>query len=205
MLIDSCASGGRRNDVETLRRAVPLTRSDYLLEPAEPISQQMQTYGMALWIPYFGTGVSGTDAYTFRSQMTPAIVTTWDLRRNDLDVSMIRSLVEQWRTIAGDYLGDFFPLTSYSLEKDVWAAMQFGQPDASHGFMVAYRRSGSLYEKAVFKLRGLKPDRTYEIINVDATEKLTKSGQDLMTVGVSIELKHAPESSLVMYRQLNRQ
>jgi hypothetical protein len=28
MLIDSCASGGRRNDLETLRRAVPLLQSD---------------------------------------------------------------------------------------------------------------------------------------------------------------------------------
>jgi alpha-galactosidase len=27
--IDSCASGGRRNDLETMRRAVPLWRSDY--------------------------------------------------------------------------------------------------------------------------------------------------------------------------------
>ena len=33
MLIDTCASGGRRNDIETLRRAVPLLRSDWLLEP----------------------------------------------------------------------------------------------------------------------------------------------------------------------------
>jgi alpha-galactosidase len=33
MLIDSCASGGRRNDLETLRRAVPLLRSDYIMEP----------------------------------------------------------------------------------------------------------------------------------------------------------------------------
>ncbi len=36
MLIDRCASGGRRNDLETLRRAVPLWRSDYL----QPIGQQ---------------------------------------------------------------------------------------------------------------------------------------------------------------------
>ena len=28
MLIDTCASGGRRNDLETMRRAVPLWRSD---------------------------------------------------------------------------------------------------------------------------------------------------------------------------------
>ena len=33
MLIDSCASGGRRNDLETMRRAVPLLRSDYIMKP----------------------------------------------------------------------------------------------------------------------------------------------------------------------------
>lgn len=56
MLIDSCASGGRRNDLETLRRAVPLLRSDYQ-EPQNPtdpkivIGNQEHTYGLSLWVP----------------------------------------------------------------------------------------------------------------------------------------------------------
>jgi alpha-galactosidase len=41
MLINTCASGGRRNDLETLRRSVPLLRSDYILEP---VSQQKVVY-----------------------------------------------------------------------------------------------------------------------------------------------------------------
>ena len=53
MLIDTCASGGRRNDLETLRRAVPLWRSDYAFEP---VGHQCMTYGISLWIPYHGTG-----------------------------------------------------------------------------------------------------------------------------------------------------
>src|SRR5262249_6164602 len=53
MLIDSCASGGRRNDLETLRRAVPLIRSDYLFEPT---GEQCHAYGAALWYPFHGTG-----------------------------------------------------------------------------------------------------------------------------------------------------
>ena len=53
MLIDSCASGGRRNDLETLRRAVPLLRSDYIMEP---VGNQCHTYGIAFWYPYYGTG-----------------------------------------------------------------------------------------------------------------------------------------------------
>ncbi|MCB9784362.1 MAG: alpha-galactosidase [Candidatus Omnitrophica bacterium] len=51
--IDSCASGGRRNDLETLRRAVPLLRSDYLFEP---VGQQCHTYGLSMWVPFYGTG-----------------------------------------------------------------------------------------------------------------------------------------------------
>lgn len=53
MPIDACASGGRRDDLETMRRAVPRTRSDYLIEP---IGEQCHTYGLALWLPYYGTG-----------------------------------------------------------------------------------------------------------------------------------------------------
>ena len=53
MLIDSCASGGRRNDLETMRRAVPLWRSDYAFEP---VGHQCMTYGISLWLPFHGTG-----------------------------------------------------------------------------------------------------------------------------------------------------
>lgn len=53
MLIDSCASGGRRNDLETMRRAVPLLRSDYIMEP---VGNQGHTYGLSLWLPFQGTG-----------------------------------------------------------------------------------------------------------------------------------------------------
>jgi alpha-galactosidase len=49
LLIDSCASGGRRNDLESLRRAVPLWRSDYVYEP---IGTQGMTYGLSAWLPY---------------------------------------------------------------------------------------------------------------------------------------------------------
>jgi alpha-galactosidase len=72
MAIDSCASGGRRNDIETLRRAVPLLRSDYRSEPF--FTQQCHTYGLSQWIPYYGTGVPDKDDYTVRSFWCPSLV-----------------------------------------------------------------------------------------------------------------------------------
>ncbi|MBE6542633.1 MAG: hypothetical protein E7672_09365, partial [Ruminococcaceae bacterium] len=51
LLIDSCAAGGRRNDIETMRRSVPIHSTDYGYGNY-PIQQSfMQT--MYSWIPYF--------------------------------------------------------------------------------------------------------------------------------------------------------
>jgi alpha-galactosidase len=202
MLIDSCASGGRRNDVESLRRAVPLTRSDYLLEPVEPISQQMQTLGMAQWIPFFGTGTSGVDPYVFRSQMTPGIITSWDLRRKDSDVSAMQRLVQQWRTVSQDYYGDFYPLTSYSLSNEVWAAMQFDRPEAGEGFIEVFRRSHSLYETARIRIEGLDPASQYRLMNLDDSVAYDVSGASLMDSGVEVRLKQAPDSALITYKRV---
>ncbi|HEX4487854.1 MAG TPA: GH36 C-terminal domain-containing protein, partial [Terriglobales bacterium] len=201
MLLDSCASGGRRNDIDSMKRAVPLTRSDYLLEPDEPVSQQMQTLGMAQWIPYFGTGTSGLDPYVFRSQMTPAIITSWDLRDKTLDTDAMRKLVKQWRTVAPNYYGDFYPLTAYSLSKDVWAAMQFDRPDVGEGFVEIFRRSRSPYETARIKLQGLNPGARYVFTNLDETGEHELSGKELMEQGLEVQMKSAPASALLSYKR----
>ena len=60
LLIDTCASGGMRNDLETFRRSVPLWRSDSC---CEPISMQGMTYGMSVWMPYFGHQGGSPDKY----------------------------------------------------------------------------------------------------------------------------------------------
>ena len=53
MFIDTCASGGRRLTLDTLRYAVPLWRSDY-----QYVCDMMPglTYGISMWIPYYGGG-----------------------------------------------------------------------------------------------------------------------------------------------------
>ena len=102
LLIDSCASGGRRNDLETMRRAVPFLRSDFLFEP---VSQQAHFYGVSLWLPHHGTGTivgpsklfkelkaGKVDTYMFRSHMSPTVIACWDMRRDDLDYARLREL-----------------------------------------------------------------------------------------------------------------
>jgi alpha-galactosidase len=204
MLIDSCASGGRRNDLETMRRAVPLTRSDYLLqiEKGEPLSQQSQTYGMALWLPYFGTGINGLDAYTFRSQMCPALAGTWDLRSKEIPYDLLRRLLAQWRRIGEYYFGDYYPLTPYNLAADVWLAWQFDRPDLGEGMVQAFRRSNSSYESARFKLRGLDPEARYGVGDVDAPGAQGMTGRELMEHGLMVNVKDQPGAAIILYKRV---
>ena len=67
--IDSCASGGRRNDLESMRRAVPLLRSDFQFPEMKGVVEgnQGHTYGLSFWLPFQGTGCYLYDLYSARS------------------------------------------------------------------------------------------------------------------------------------------
>jgi alpha-galactosidase len=206
MLIDTCASGGRRNDIETLRRSVPLWRSDARMEP---VALQNQTWGISLWIPYSGlannlvetnTSPKQVDTYTFRSELYSDTHPHWDVRRTDLDYGRLRELVRQWRQIAPDYMGDFYPLTSYSSANDVWMAWQFDFPEAGEGMVQVFRRAESPFESAHLKLHALDADAHYSVTNFDAgTTDMT--GRELMGQGIPVELKNQPDSAIFVYKK----
>jgi len=199
MLIDTCASGGRRNDLETLRRAVPLWRSDY---PYEPTAMQDQTYGIAFWIPYFGTTVNSDDPYIFRSQMVPAVGIGVAPDSKEIDYRRYLELLAQWRGLAGDYYGDYYPLTSYTTADDAWLAWQFDRADDGEGMVQAFRRPQSPYEAARFKLRGLDPKARYAVRDLDQAQETEMAGQELMESGLLVSIRTRPGAALITYRKV---
>jgi alpha-galactosidase len=198
MLIDTCASGGRRNDIETLRRSVPLHRSDFIIDPE---AQQQHTYGISFWIPFYGAGANGTDEYTFRSQMCPWNTGCWDVRRRDLDYGLLRRMYQQRKSVAHYYLGDYYPLTPYSTANDVWIAWQFNRPDLGEGMVQAFRRRESSYEAARFRLRGLELSAVYVVRDLDSRRGRTYTGKELMEAGLRVEISKQPGAALVVYKK----
>ena len=199
MLIDTCASGGRRNDLETLRRAVPLWRSDY---PYEPTAMQDQTYGMALWIPYFGTAVNSDDPYVFRSQMVPAVGIGIEPDSKEIDYGRYLRLLAQWRTVANDYYGDYYPLTSYTTADDVWLAWQFDRPDTGEGMVQAFRRPQSPFESARLKLYGLDEEARYAVRDLDQPLETETTGRELTESGLPVSIPQRPGAVMITYRRI---
>ena len=208
LLIDSCASGGRRNDLETLRRAVPLLRSDYQSfsgDPAYAVGNQGHTYGLSSWIPYYGQGVYYSDrqlVYAARSHFCPAFAFAVDVRKPGVDWALVRRLTGQWRRVAPCFLGDFYPLTPFRLDPDVWMAWQFHLPESGEGMVQAFRRDGSDYEAARFKLHGLDANGRYLVTDLDGGAPFEMSGAELLQQGLPVTLKDKPAAGLIAYKRI---
>ena len=211
MLIDSCASGGRRNDLETMRRAVPLWRSDYAFEA---IGHQCMTYGISLWLPYHGTGTVACDnapyygggatpvqPYAFWSNAAPSLGCGIDIRVKEIDYNALRKLVGQWRKITPYYYGDYYPLMPYSQDGTVWMAWQFDRPDLGEGVVQVFRRAESFYEAARLKLRGLDPDARYAVGNLDESGAVEMTGRQLMETGLPVAIKDRPGVVVLVYKR----
>ena len=207
--IDSCASGGRRNDLETMRRSVPLLRSDYQFEPT---GNQCQTYGISLWLPYYGTGVGpqttndgawGSGRYVVRSSLAPCYASSVDASTaSEEDWTLLRSMNEEFVRIQDDLLySDFYPLTEFSLEDDVWMALQFDRPATGSGVVLVFRRPAARAATMRFILHGLDAGRHYRIENFDLSRTEQLSGKSLMEQGLELSLSDAPASAIVHYER----
>ena len=197
MLIDSCASGGRRNDLETLRRAVPLLRSDYIFEP---IGNQAHSFVLPLWIPYFGTGQISTDSYELRSTFSPSMNTCWDVRKDNLPYEQMRKLLEQWKGYGQYYFGDYYTLTPYSLERSDWLGWQFHDSEKDAGSVQMFRRDESPFDSGHFPLFGLNKAKKYRITNIDdAKDTVEATGEELMSKGLRITIPDRTSTGFYLY------
>jgi alpha-galactosidase len=205
MLIDSCASGGRRNDLETLRRAVPLLRSDYQSFQGDPVTapgNQGHTYGISSWIPYHGQGVYYNPflfVYSARSYMTPALAIGADVRKENIEWGLIRRMIAEWRQVADCYLGDYYPLTPYSLDDAMWMAWQFNLPERGTGMVQAFRRAAADAAEQVFRLSGLDPAAEYIVQDLDNDTPRLATGETLMGVGLTVRIMDQPGAAIIRY------
>jgi alpha-galactosidase len=210
MLMDTCASGGRREDLETLRRAVPLWRSDYAFES---IGHQCMTYGISMWVPYHGTataafsdaayynkGIHPVQPYAFWSNSVPSLGIGVDIRERGNDYDSWRRLIGQWRQVSAMYYGDYYPLTPYSQDDTAWIGWQFNKPETGEGVVQVYRRGKSFYEAARFPLRDLKSEAKYRLTNLGDGTTSEATGQELMEKGLMVAMDQQPGAAIITYK-----
>jgi alpha-galactosidase len=201
LIIDNCASGGRRIDLETTSVSSPLWRTDY--NYGEPNGYQCHTVGLSYYLPLHGTGNITLTPYTFRSSMSTAMITGWDLDRGGYSLPALQKYIADFKRLRSFYYSDFYPLTSgENITSDsVWLAYQLNRPKEGDGIVMAFRRPACPIEKIGVKLRGIDPLATYELFIEDDNIRVNKSGKELME-NLDLILKETTKSMLITYKKL---
>jgi len=205
LLIDDCASGGRRIDIEMISRSFPLWRSDsQCCGKPQPVWDQVQTAGLSLYVPLASAGVWSFEPYLMRSVATTGMNVCPDTLAKGFSTqteALVRG-VKEVKMLRPYYLGDYYPLTEINLDERSWCGWQFNRPEIGGGFAMFFRRPQSRYTGMEPQLQGLEPDAEYEVSffeSFDLSEKRTLKGAELAKLQVNI--KTAPGNLLVVYRK----
>jgi alpha-galactosidase len=203
LIIDNCASGGRRIDLETISRSSPLWRTDY--QYGEPEGAQCHTYGLNFYLPLHGTGNFTKSPYFVRSSMSASMVVNWDINSNENSVEELQKYYSDFRRLRPYYYGDYYPLTKTDnmTNDNVWLAYQMNRPAQKDGIIMAFRRKNSLDETLQVKLRGIDKVSDYELVNEDSGEKMVRKGGELSN-GIILSLDKKEKSLLIIYKQVTK-
>ena len=206
LLIDDCASGGRRIDFETMRRAVPMWRSDITCQPIteerhNDVYNQNETLTLAEYLPYHACAVWEPVPSDVRSAATAGLSCAFDILNPDFDYDRARAVLAEVSDLASLWKGDFYPLTAATLDENVFAAYQLALPE--EGFAAVYRRAQCPDAQTTLRLQGLEADAQYHVTCTDEDmqkESCVLTGAEL-TAGLTVTLPRAHTSMIVRYRK----
>ena len=205
-IIDSCASGGRRNDLETMRRAVPFLRSD--ADRYTPETRLSVTTTFMKWIPCNGTNMLapfGADTaatkYLSRVSFLPinAYAGAWS-RDSAFNFDTLRTALGEWDRIKQYYYDDFYVLTPFYSHSDNtgWTAWMFFNAQDDAGVLQVFRQAANGESTKNICLRGVDEDTLYNLNDIDGLNSFgTVSGAQLKQ-GITINFPN-PASAAVIF------
>jgi len=224
LIIDSCAGGGRRNDLETMRRSVPLHYSDYGYG-LTVIKQGFQNT-LYQWFPYFKDislsveydaanslldkdhqldPINDVDPFAAYAGMSPFFCSTVDIKNDSFDFTTNLKFKSLWEK-ASKYLvdSDYYLLTPNTTTTKIWTVRQFDIPKAGDGIFQLFRNIDNKQETYVIHPKGsINASSTYELTNLYDGTITEISGQEWLTNGYQVSLG-AREACILKYSIINK-
>lgn len=206
LLIDNCASGGRRLDLETCMRSVSLWRSDTGCHPdseeyRNTIWNHNQILSLSEYLPYHACAIWESDAYSVRSTATQGIAFNYDIFNPEFDFARAGKSAKEVQRLKHYWNGDFYPLSEATLDETVWSAYQLALEDS--GAVYVFRREKSTQNKMIFRLNAVVPEKQYRLTFTD--ENYTSweeviSGEALLS-GLQICIDNPRNSVVITYEE----
>ena len=194
--VDSCASGGGRNDIESMRRGVPFLRSDSD-RTTIPLRLSMTT-ALAKWLPYTGAVAKESsgqltagklDKYSFRASYLQHMC--YDLpwtHDNTIDFELIRECQKEWNKVNKYFYKDFYNLTPHhSINNDKeWTVYEYFDSENNSGVIQAFRQANCEDNSVIVSVAGIDDNKYYQLVDADNVNSITKVKGSMLKKGYTI-------------------
>ncbi len=208
--VDSCASGGGRNDIESMRRGFPLMRSDFDRTTSAMRLSQSSTF--CRWIPFHGSSTKeaasqleynkdkGSSPYVARASYLPIYNYGGEFTHNPLlDYDLMRRNFSEWKSVRHLLTKDMYVLTPWRHHDDKthWTAFAYDDPEIGESILLAFRMEEAEEDTFTAKLPFADKDAKYELRDADSGKITQTSGAELLN-GMTVTLPE-PKSSALIY------
>ena len=182
--VDSCASGGGRNDLQSLRYAVPVLRSDS--DRTTTALRLSMTSSFCKWIPFHGAchlekendkeceQDGKSDVYTWRASYLPILNVLGGRFTQDenYDFEMLRFGLAEWEKVNFYLTKDFYPLTPWrdKSDKTGFTAHCYMDSETMSGVLLAFRMEDCRENFLQLTLPFIKEGEIYSFTDEDSGE-----------------------------------
>ena len=202
--VDSCASGGGRNDLESMRRGIPLLRSDS--DRTTSALRLSMSHGFNRWIPFCGANtkekleelspVGETSPYVWRASYLPVLnVESLWIHENPENFPMTRFGLNEWKKVRPFLLKDFYVHTPWHSKNDTsgFCAFSYYDSETEKGVITAFRQETCEENELKITVEYADKQRSYTLCDEDSGNVTKYSGEELRE-GISIFFD-SPKSS----------
>lgn len=196
LVVDVCAGGGRKVDLDIMQHAIQKWQSDYTPPPgtftgAAHDNVQGHLMGEQHYQPLSAGGISSSEPYAWRSVATTGGLIFWD-QTNDTEEMKKRTAqaIEETHRLRPIILGgDFYHLTgldeygwsNMSASPGMWAGWQWANATGHNGAVLLFRRSEAA-DAVQVSLNAAIPTAQYQLsfsFNYSVSEVRHCSGTEL--------------------------
>lgn len=205
--VDSCASGGGRNDLETARRGVPFLRSD--ADRTTIPLRLAYTDSLNKWLPYGGCSVKESsnqvvagsfDKYIARASYLTVLGFDHQWSRNaNLDYDLLNEMIAEWRGINALLYKDFYTLTpTHTVSDDTtFDCYEFFDEEKDYGVIQAFRQANCEEDTVTVSVKGIDEDSYYMVEDSEGLNSMKKVKGSALKKGFSVYLPEKRTAAMI--------
>ncbi|MGO8691213.1 MAG: alpha-galactosidase [Thermoguttaceae bacterium] len=198
-LREECASGGRRIDLETVKRMHLHQESDYWFDNEVDLAR---AWSLSRYLPnnVFTTPLVRLDDRSFHSTLATSLIPAWIADDAKFDRRRAKQLLDAYRQLRPLLVGAWYPLAPYSRDGRHWMASQYHRPDLGEGLVLVVPPRAGAQRSIDLKLHALEPGVVYELHCQVAGTRLRASGAQLMA-GFTFPIPPGDGGERIVYRK----